>query len=348
MNSNYDITIIGGGIIGLFTAYLASKKFAGANILVVDQNFKPTGATFYSIALDIPYGNSKEIQELSRISRNYFSQLDKIISYKRQKIPFIGITDQNNFKTLTSKFNNSPQYIEKKNLEVKLNQNETVFSKLDAWQSIPYDYLEELKDLIIAEKKVKMLYGLKILAVEKNNTGFVVKTSRGVIINTKNVINAAGPWLLDETWKTEVKKLEVDQIEVKTKKIISYHLPFRFKTGIFLFDHDAFITPKLDTPNESIYSFRSNEYDVKPIVGEITINEKNNKKALELFNTYFPNKLNFNSFSLLEGRCFCDTYSKTPIAKKISKGYIIAGGGSGSGFRLAPGIAEKAISFIQL
>ncbi|WP_430412286.1 FAD-dependent oxidoreductase [Kordia sp.] len=343
MNTTYDITIIGGGIIGLFTAYLASKKFPDASIVVIDQNFKSTGATFYSIALDIPYGHSTEIQKLSKISRKYFSQLDEIISYERQQIPFIGITAKDNFKTLASKFNTKLQSLEEPNFEATISKDELTFSELEAWQSIPYDYLDALKKILAAEKKVKFLFGLKVVGIEKENDGFALKTSRGIVINTKNVINATGPWLTDDSWKREIEKLDV-----RTKKIISYHLPFRFKTGIFFFDHDAFITPKLDAPNESIYSFRANEYDVKPQVGNINIHKTNNEKAYKLFNTYFPNKLSFEDFSLLEGRCFCDAYATVPIAAEIFSGYIVAGAGSGSGFRLAPAIAETAISFIQL
>lgn len=343
MKANYDITIIGGGIIGLFSAYLASKKYKEANILVLDQNFKATGATFYSIALDIPYGETKEKREFSRVSRKYFSELDKLTSYKRQQIPFIGVTHQDNFKHLSNNFINKVE-CQKKNInEVNLGKDEIAFAEMDAWQSLPSEYLESLKNIIKTRDNVTLSYGIKVLGIDKSNDLFTIKTSRGVNIYSKNIINATGPWLLDDIWKGEVQ-----QLKVRTKKIISYHLPFKFKTGIFLFDHDAFITPKLDSDTESIYSFRANEYDVVPRIGDITITEKNNKKAIELFQQYFPNTLNTNSFNMFEGRCFCDTYAESPIAQEISQGYIIAGAGSGSGFRLAPGIAEKAVSFITL
>lgn len=344
ISKEYDLIIIGAGIIGLFTAHMASEKFPGAKILVVDQNFKSTGASFYSIALDIPYGHNEIVQELSQASRDYYKQFEEFSNYKRKQVPLVGITKEDNFRTLLGKFNSDVNLCgDKYNYEVSISEEEVIFSGLDARQTISYEYVDSLIEKIKLNNSIEILQGLKINQVHRNKNGYTVSTSRGTALNTRKVINATGPWAINGLNKEDVKELGI-----RTKKIVSYHIPITFETGYYLFDHDAFVTSRMDVPDQSIFSYRCNEYDVSPVIGDVNINTANISNAFELFDTYFPNQLDFEQFSTLGGRCFCDAYADKPIVSEISSGHIIAGAGSGSGFRLAPGIAQKAISLLNL
>ncbi len=63
---DFDLVIIGAGIIGVCAAWYARKRYPQWKILLLDQSGIGNGATSYSASLDIPYGHTALRYKLSK------------------------------------------------------------------------------------------------------------------------------------------------------------------------------------------------------------------------------------------------------------------------------------------
>lgn len=95
-----------------------------------------------------------------------------------------------------------------------------------------------------------------------------------------------------------------------------------------------------------LFSFSSPEWDHKPGGENLRIASSDRELAASVLDRYLPG---FMSASR-GGRVFCDAY--TPEGVPLVASYpehpalVVAGAGSGAGFRLAPGIAERAMEMV--
>lgn len=94
---------------------------------------------------------------------------------------------------------------------------------------------------------------------------------------------------------------------------------------------------------EWLYSFTSQEWDCAPEVSRLTITQKDRDLALSILNRYCPSFVR----DCHGGRVFCDAYSqdRAPLVAQVPgmTNFVVAGAGSGSGYRLAPAIGIKAL-----
>ncbi|MEO6230953.1 MAG: FAD-dependent oxidoreductase [Ferruginibacter sp.] len=347
----FDLAIIGAGIIGVSAAWYANKQHPEWCIVILDQSTVSSGATYYSASLDLPYGHTPLRYQLAGRSRELFSAL-------REELPALPIKDLSLFGIVQqSKANEVLSQIVDKNASISpeiipglqqqypnltLPKGATVIAGT-ASQAYKNDIATLMAEKLI-ESGVHIQSQSKILSVKPVEGHYKLQTATGNIISTNRVIQATGPWMTEDL-------IEGTPVSTGTriKKIVAFHIhqqPEISDALFYFFDDDAFIMPKYEA-GYWLFSFKCDHWDVKPDISNLNIDDADIQKAQGILKKYYP------AFAPLctAGRVFCDGYTQNgdPVIMQAGnhENYIIAGAGAGSGFRLAPGIAEKALSLFK-
>ena len=96
MERDFDLAIIGGGIIGACAAWYARMHFPGWKICIIDRS-NVYGATHYSASLDLPYGHTPLRYLLARNSGILYEAMRKQLPHLPIKnLSFFGIVQDEN------------------------------------------------------------------------------------------------------------------------------------------------------------------------------------------------------------------------------------------------------------
>ncbi|MBC7886374.1 MAG: FAD-binding oxidoreductase [Ferruginibacter sp.] len=351
MKSELDLAIIGGGIIGVFAAWYARKQHPDWHIGLFEQGLVGSGATFYSARLDIPYGHTPLRYQLAQRSRSLFAELRKEMPELPIKdLPFYGIVQEDNAQLVLLQLvdNNArllpeiiPSLLHDHPLLV-LPQHAAVISGATASQAVNNELVNLLAKNFEVTPNSLIIEHTKIVTVTTLEDIFDLQSAGGNYFPAKRVIQATGPWM-NEILGTGLFASQKTRI----KKIVAFHIDKQPLAGdplFYFFADDAFLMPKYEA-GYWLFSFKCDHWDVVPDINTLSIDEADIQKARGILTKYFPQLVPLCSV----GRVFCDTYTPdgNPIIERAGdqSKYIIAGAGSGSGFRLAPAIAEAALDY---
>lgn len=342
-------TIFNSVIIGATIARYLSNQVPTWEIALLDRSLIGTGATNYSAGLHIPYGISPEIQKLSRDSENEYNLFKRSANLPIYNVPIIGIVSKENYNKQCSYFNHKPTelILEKDALpdtigQINLSSEEIVFQVAGCHYADVYALNSHIVKTLRVNSKVKIWEGTNITNIADNGDLVSLTLQDDRIIHSKSIILAPGPWVKDRAFAPILTPFNI-----RTKKIIALHIdriPTPHDPVLFFFDHDAFLLPLYER-GHWLFSFTCTEWDVVPSsLLDITAEDRNN--ALKILKQYCPELIR----DCISGRVFCDAYSQNgaPIIAKVPSNpkIIFAGAASGSGYRLAPGIANKAASLV--
>src|SRR5258708_7499154 len=88
----FDLAVIGAGIIGSMAAYFASAQMPGWRIALLDRSLVGSGTTSYSVGLDFPYGRSAAQRRIASESSRLFRELRALIpDLPIHDLPFFGV-----------------------------------------------------------------------------------------------------------------------------------------------------------------------------------------------------------------------------------------------------------------
>jgi glycine/D-amino acid oxidase-like deaminating enzyme len=335
--SQTDIAIIGGGAQGLMLAYYAKKGYPQKSVVLLESGLIGQGITAFSAHLHTPYGEGDK-NLLTRISLDLYRDL--LIEYPDfplEEKEFIGVCKKANVDKIVS------------SLVVKntsINSLRYPFSNL----SDEYVLLSGMKCMvtkrtfasylmeIISSMGVKLYEGVTIDSVKKVGKRFQLRDSRSEIgLNAGVVFNCSGAGIL---------KLLEGRYRCKTKKIVALHVD-RPATSLdpvyYFFEEDAFLLPQHGY-NRYLFCYRGEIWDVDPDM-DIHITNDDIRAAKEILQKY-------SDFSeqVLGGQVYFDVYnvpSSSPIIDKLDDLFFTVGGTGGSGVRLAPALALKALNQIS-
>jgi glycine/D-amino acid oxidase-like deaminating enzyme len=114
----------------------------------------------------------------------------------------------------------------------------------------------------------------------------------------------------------------------------------------YLFDHGVFLAP-LHHEGRWLLSFTSHDWDCPPEASRLTVSEVDRRAGLAMLERYFPALTPACSGA----RVFCDAYTTDGIpliARVPGPGdFVVAGGASGVGIRLGPGIGVRAVEALS-
>jgi glycine/D-amino acid oxidase-like deaminating enzyme len=349
-SSQFDLAVIGVGIIGATTAYLAHQKWPNWRLLLVDRSFVAGGATYYSAGLDIPYGRTASQQRYSRMSTRIYRRLSLAMpDLPIYQIPFFGVVGKKTVDEVCSKFTTRNVRVATRQEEDQLRhtypdlviaEDQLLLTGCTAQYSFPAAVASRLVGQLTNKGFAKCWEGVEIENVHNQDGGFILSTSDGRTVSARHVVNATGPWLLNGPGAGFAK----DE-GVRIKKIVALHASRRALPNdpvLCFLDDDAFILP-ISQRQEWLFSFTAQEWDVPPEITRLKITSDDRDLAFSILHRYCPSIIPLCH----GGRVFCDAYScdRVPLVAQVPgmPNYVMAGACSGSGYRLAPGIAIEAL-----
>jgi glycine/D-amino acid oxidase-like deaminating enzyme len=345
----FDLTIVGAGVIGATAFYMARRQKPEWRILLLDRSLIGKGASAYSAGLDFPYGRTAWQKQLSLASEKMYAEFkERLPDLAIRCLQFVGIVKRQNLK----------QVLERFTCETVHTANEKERSLL--FSVLPGLQVGEDQEILVGSHGAVGFVDQIISSLVKDacessggycwegvaitrvgamaNGGIDLDCVDGRSIQTRRVLVATGPWLLEGPESEKAKTAGV-----RIKKVAALHVlrqPNHDCPVIYFFDEDAFLLPVVED-KKWILSFTSREWDCAPIQAKLFIRPEERSEALSILERYYPSLLPDCS----GGRVFCDAYSTdwAPLVRSTEKNVVIAGACSGAGFRIAPAIAQTAL-----
>ena len=347
---HFDLAVIGVGIIGATTAYLAHQKKPNWRLLLVDRSFVASGATYYSAGLDIPYGGTPAQQRYSRLSTRIYRKLAYALpDLPIYQVPFFGIVGKQTMTEFRKRFTTRTVRIatrfEEDQLrrtypDLTISDDQVLLTGCMAQYSFPATVASKLVGNLTDSGAAECWEGVEIESIDNRDGRFTLITSDGRRVSARRVVSATGPWMLNVSAGSFAKSEGV-----RIKKIVALHASRRSLPNdpvLFFLDDDAFILP-IYQRQEWLFSFTSQEWDCTPEISRLKITGADRDLALSILNRYYPSIVPLCH----GGRVFCDAYShdRVPLVAQVPgiPNFVVAGACSGSGYRLAPGIAIEAL-----
>jgi D-arginine dehydrogenase len=187
--------------------------------------------------------------------------------------------------------------------------------------------------------------GTEVTDIRQENDCLRLICADGRAVVARRVLAATGPWMTTGL----LAGLSRD-CGVRIKKVAALHVDVPAPRGapvLYFAKEDAFLLP---VPEERrlILSFTSREWDCSPEISRLRISADDRAIALSVLERYCPGLIRHCQ----GGRVFCDAYSKDRLPLIVSvpdrKNFVVAGACSGSGFRLAPGVACRALALLGI
>ena len=347
----FDLVVIGAGIVGATAAYLARQQRAEWRILLVDRSLAGAGATLYSVGLDIPYSRNDPQKHYSRLSTAFYRELKTSIpELPLYELPLFAVVERERVNATCAGFTQEgirqASEAERAQLhesypDLTIQENQVLLTGCTASYAFPQLIVRDLLTRLTAGPLAECWEGVEIHSVQAEGEGFLLATNDGRSISARRVLVATGPWLLDGPGASVAR-----DTGVRIKKVAAMHIKRRPSAGdpvVLFFTEDAFLLPVIQR-QEWIFSFTSQEWDCAPEISRLRISKEDRDLALAILNRYC------RSFvaDCHGGRVFCDAYTRDfiPLVTRVCErpDFVIAGACSGSGYRLAPGIALEALA----
>ncbi|PZQ93150.1 MAG: hypothetical protein DI539_31865 [Flavobacterium psychrophilum] len=198
------------------------------------------------------------------------------------------------------------------------------------------DYIIQL----IIKMGVKIHEGVAILDTTLHKDGILLTPLLGLPIMASYVLRATG--------NSMINQLQEKGFHSYIKKVVALHIdhPVSLNDPVICFlDDDAFLLPQPQY-NRYLFSFYCNDCNTNPIQAS-TINNVDieaGKQVLDKFTADYSTKI-------IGAQVYLDVYntpSSSPITSRYSNYGILVGSSGGSGVRLAPALAIKALSMLKL
>ena len=348
---DFDLVVVGAGVLGAATARLATLYHPDWRLLVVDRGFAGGAASRVSAGLDVPLARNATQRDLVRRSNEAWGTLrlgtpgldtpvvdtywivgDHHVDDLRDRIVdgSVGPATAHERERLEAVFG-----------RIVVASGETVFRSYGSRYGSPAAVARAMLKACFSPTRL-CWEGTHVEKYERNARGFTLRCRDGRTIHGARLVVAPGPWITSAPW-ARAGLLE----HVRIKKVAALHVERVPEAGspvLMFFEHDAFLLPRTDE-RRWILSFASDDWDCPPEPSRLAISSADRAKALSVVNRYVP------SFAehLHSGRVFCDAYApdRTPVVAPLDgPATALVGASSGSGYRFAPGLADQALELI--
>lgn len=351
----FDLAIVGAGIIGATTAWLAHVHAPEWNILLVDRSFIGNGATHYSAALDLPFGRTTRQRAMAARSASFYRDLKaQYPELPIQEIPFALVAPAKDIANAAAAFIDADLHFagaeERHRIWLKypgliLPREHRVMVGSNARHSSSTQLSLALVEKACNDRNVECWEGTEVRHVKDTPRGHTLIMGDRRRITAKRVVLATGPWLVSGPGGAFSQAAGI-----RTKKVAAMHIdwcPSPDAPVLYFASEDAFLLP-LQQQRKLLLSFTAQEWDCSPEISRLRIGPDDRALALSILNRYCPVLMEHCS----GGRVFCDAYSqdRAPFVSRISTLHspVVAGACSGSGVRLAPAIALEALELFGI
>ena len=342
-----DVVIVGGGIIGCLLAREIIGHAAEASVALIERDTVGGGATRRSAGLHLPRGGTRRVREMAAHSHDYYERLKQ--AHPQLPIYPVGLSiiAEATAAGLAEAYLPSAKLTQLPGIvgadAVSPPPKAQVFEAIGAQYADVYALTQFLARQL--RQVVTFFEGTGVRAIAEDAHGAELTLGTGTVLRASRVVLAPGPWLGATAWRDLLSPLGM-----RVKKVAALHIeqPVTPDDKVICFeDEDAFLLPRFDR-GHWLYSYTCPEWDVDPDVPLGGLSSANLAQAREILCRYAPEL----APRCLSGRVFCDAYSGTgePRVQRVGDGgrIVFAGAANGSGYRLAPAIAARAIGLLNL
>jgi glycine/D-amino acid oxidase-like deaminating enzyme len=348
----HDLVVVGAGIVGATVATQALRRRPAARVLLLDRSQAGSGATRHSAALSPPIGSTPAHRRLVEAAARWYAELERTGEAPwRRRLATYWVVPESGIAQFQEEFVfDRPVPAAAADLarlrdahpDLVVHPDETVWCSAGVWAGDAKATARALAGRLNQADGSACWEGVHVDDVQPDRDGQVLLTRAGQRIRARHVVLATGPWLADEPGLARVGW------ELRVKKVAAIHLARTPRPGdpaVVFWTEDAFLLP-LPARGVTLFSFYCPTWDVRPDAG-LVLERPELAAALGV--------LAARSASLAAapagGRAFCDGYlpARLPeVAQDPARpGVLLAGGCSGSGFRLAPALAEIAVGALD-
>ncbi len=346
--AEFDLAVVGAGIVGAAAAYQAAVRRPDWRILLAERSAVGCGATRHSAGLDLPFGETPAKRFLAARSFEAWGRLAaELAPLPLRELPLYAVVGEAALEDAARGFAlpglRAADAAEERRLrralpDLALRPGQVLLAGGRCRLGFPQAIAEALVARYRTGARRLLWEGVEIASL-RGDGPYALDAADGRTVVSRRVLIATGPWL-----PTGPAGALARSRGVRTKKIVALHLerPARFSDPVCAFlDDGAFLLPIAER-GEWLFSFTCEEWDCAPS-GLLLISAADRTAALALLGRYCPAL----SGAATGGRVFCDAYTpdRTPLVASPSagSGLVVAGGCSGSGYRLAPALAEDAL-----
>ncbi len=339
-----SIAIVGGGIIGFTIAEQLVRAGVGS-VTLFDRDMAGLGASARSAGLHFPLGRSAEARAMAAISQNvYEAEIERAPSGPIRRV---GLRVHLDADADTGALD---IFLESAALRPMTTPGPLVEAgHVRTWQASGAHFCQvparvlELRVRVAGRLFVRE--GLSVQGIEETGAKVRLNLSDATEEDFDRVILAPGPWACEAPFAALTAGLGI-----RIKKIVAFHIdsPAEATDAAELFlSEDAFLLP-LAAENRWIYSYTCDEWDVSPTNMRLGVTARDRASAREILGRYVPRWAD----RLNAGRVFCDAYNlgRSPIVRVVGDSHriVFAGAANGSGYRLAPAIAQRVAHILDL
>lgn len=356
MTRPYDLVIVGGGIVGAWTLWLAQRRFPHWRIVLVERFRNGDGATAHSAGVLLATGRTPREKRLAAFSAEHYREMRGPLALRTSEADVFWISDAARVETLRQvavDFSIEDDPVSRERLSdrlmspLDLGANEVLLKGGVATSYDPASIARGLIEASLRSTHVCCVEGAAVRGIQASPTSVDLLLDDGVRILASRAVIAVGPWLASEPFAQSFGALPCVR-DLRVKKVVALHVdqaPPPDAVALFLPEADAYLMP-LPLRRQWLFSFRADQWDVEPKKHALEISTQDRALALGIVDRYQLGSPD----DYLGGRVFCDAYTPTgePLAERVpDTPVVIAGAGSGAGFRLSPGLADEALQLLS-
>ncbi len=355
MAREYDLVIVGGGIVGAWTLWLARRRFPQWRILLVERFKHSDGATAHSAGVLLATGRTPRERRLAAFGAEHYREIRTSLALRTSAAEVFWVTDAAHVRALRDvavdfSIDSEPAapacLLDRLMGPLSLGASEVLLRGGTAVSHDPPAIARALIEASLQSSNVSCVEGVALQDVRAGESGVQARLDDGAMVRAARAVVAVGPWLACEPFTSLFGALP-GVSELRIKKVVALHVdlaPPPDAAAVFLPEADAYLMP-LPLRRQWLFSFRADEWDVRPQKHALEIAERDRAIALGIVDRY---RLGARD-AFVGGRVFCDAYTPSgePLVERVPNApIVIAGAGSGAGFRLSPGLADEALCLL--
>ncbi|RSS49935.1 FAD-binding oxidoreductase [Streptomyces sp. WAC07061] len=350
---HFDLAVVGAGAVGSLTAYYAVRRDPGRRVAVITHAGRGAGATRLSAGFDTPTGHNPAQRALAARSTALFAELAAALGDAgRAPVDVRWLVARENAAALDATMADGgrtrPVTAEQRSLLERTfpglahGDAEVLLASAPMTAGQPQWLADRLLDEVLGRPGNTLLEGFRVTGVRRTDGRLELAAADGSRITADQAVLAPGPWALDGPLAAAARARGA-----RVKKVVAFHVmapPPPGAPALVLEDADAFLLPH-HPGGHWILSITSPDWDRGPD-GPLAIDARDRELARTLLARHVPGFLPH----LLGGRVFSDCFTPGHLPVVDTAGdddVVMAIGGSGSGYRLAPAMAEDALNLLD-
>ncbi|MEU9304489.1 FAD-binding oxidoreductase [Streptomyces sp. NPDC048269] len=350
---HYDLAVLGAGAVGALAAYYAVQRDPGRRVAVITHAGRGTGATRLSAGFDTPTGHNPAQRALAARSTALFDELAAGLGDAgRAPVDVRWLVARENTAALDATMadggHTRPVTGEQRALLDRTfpglahGGHEVLLATAPMTAGQPQWLTDRLLDEVLGRPDNTLLEGFRVTEVRRTGGRVELVAADGSRITAAKAVLAPGPWVLDGPVAAAARERGA-----RVKKVVAFHImtpPPPGAPALVLEDADAFLLPHRPG-GHWIFSITSPDWDRGPDE-PLAIDARDRELARALLARHVPGFLPH----LLGGRVFSDCFTPghLPVVDTVGgDDVVMAIGGSGSGYRLAPAMAEDALNLLD-